>query len=156
MKNYEHYLNDVEIMKVAHNAASSFRYALSQDEVKSCIMNALLRAIKLYDKTNKAKFTSYLHNGVIFECLNQKKFNKSSQAGQLHINITDSKNNFNEVEIRDLIYSTCDDPELIFDRFFKNMTIKELADSRNVCSETIRIRLDKNMKKIKLSLEKSV
>lgn len=155
MKKYEHYVNDIEIMKVAHNAASSFRHVLSQDEIKSCILNALLRAVKKYDKRNKAKFTSYLHKGVVFECLNQRKFNKNNTS-QLHPNITDTRNVFSDIDTRDLIESVCDDPELIYDRFYKNMTIKELSESRGVCGETIRIRLNKNLEKVKLSLQKSV
>ena len=155
MKSYEHYLNDIEVMKVAQNAASSFRHILSQDEIKSCILNALLRAVKKYDKRSKAKFTSYLHNGVVFECLSQRKFNLK-QTKSLHSNITDSRNPFEEVETRDLIESVCDDPSLIFDRFYGNMTIKELSKNRNVCGETIRIRLHKNLEKIKLALKKSV
>lgn len=155
MKSYEHYVNDVEIMKVAQNAASSFRNVLSPDEIKSCILNAILRAVKKYDKRNKTKFTSYLHNGVVFECLSQRKFNKN-ENNQLHINIEDQRDEFSDLDTRELIESVCDDPTLVIDRFYGNMTIKELAEKRSVCGETIRIRLNKNLEKIKQALKKSV
>lgn len=156
MRNYEYYINDVEVMKIAQNAAASFRYVLSPDEIKSCILNALLRASKRYDKRNKTKFTSYLHNGVVFECLSQKKFNKNKNK-QLDINTQDPHGDHTkDIETLDLIETVCDDPSLIFDRFYGNMTIQELARKRNVCGETIRIRLNKNLEKIKLSLKKSV
>jgi len=48
--------------------------------------------------------------------------------------------------------SQCEEPMLIYDRFYRNMTILELAKQYNVCGETIRIRLEKNLKKIKKSL----
>jgi len=56
----------------------------------------------------------------------------------------------------DLIKKVCEDPQLVIDRFYKDMTIKELAKSHRVCGETIRTRLQKNLQKIKLSLKKSV
>ena len=155
MKSYEHYVNDVETMNVAQNAASSFRKILSQDEIKSCILNAILRAVKKYDKRSKAKFTTYLHSGVVFECLSQRKFNRNNNA-QLQVNIPDRRDPFVDFETRDLIESVCDDPSLVIDRLYGDMTIKELADTRGVCGETIRIRLNKSLEKIKYALNKSV
>ena len=38
----------------------------------------------------------------------------------------------------------------------KNMSIKEIAKNRGVCGETIRIKINKNLKKLKLALQKSV
>jgi DNA-directed RNA polymerase specialized sigma subunit len=142
-------------MKIAHKAASSFRNVLSQDEIRSCILKALFRAVGKYDKTNNVKFTSYLHNGVRFECLGQAKVNKSDKK-QLNSSIPDHRNPLAEFEMRDVIESVCDDPQLIFDRFYNNMTITEIAKDRKVCGETIRIRIGKNLEKMRLSLEKSV
>lgn len=153
MKNYDHYVNDVEIMKVAYNAAASFRHVLSSDEIKSCILLALYRAINKYDKRNKTKFTSYLHNGVVFECLSQRKFNKRNSS-QLDMHIKDNRNEISEIETKELIQSVCDDPCLVFDRYYHNMTIKELAEKRKVCPETIRIKLNKNLEKLKRELKK--
>ena len=155
MKSYEHYVNDVETMNVAQNAASSFRKILSQDEIKSCILNAILRAVNKYDKRSKAKFTTYLHSGVVFECLSQRKFNRNNNA-QLQVNIPDRRDPFVDFETRDLIESVCDDPSLVIDRLYGDMTIKELADTRGVCGETIRIRLNNSLEKIKYALNKSV
>jgi DNA-directed RNA polymerase specialized sigma24 family protein len=142
-------------MNVAQNAASSFRKILSQDEIKSCILNAILRAVNKYDKRSKAKFTTYLHSGVVFECLSQRKFNRNNNA-QLQVNIPDRRDPFVDFETRDLIESVCDDPSLVIDRLYGDMTIKELASTRGVCGETIRIRLNKSLEKIKYALNKSV
>ena len=35
----------------------------------------------------------------------------------------------------------CDDPDLMYDRYYNNMTIKEIAQQRGVCGETIRIKI---------------
>jgi DNA-directed RNA polymerase specialized sigma subunit len=155
MDKYEQYLNDVDTMKIAYNAASSFRNILTPDEIQSCVLKALFRAVNKYDKSSNAKFTSYLYNGVRFECLGQAKINKSDKQ-QLTNAIPDPRNPMAEFEMKDVIESTCDDPELIFDRFYKNMTITEIAKSRKVCGETVRIRIGKNLEKMRIALKKSV
>jgi DNA-directed RNA polymerase specialized sigma24 family protein len=118
-------------------------------------LNAILRAVNKYDKRSKAKFTTYLHSGVVFECLSQRKFNRNNNA-QLQVNIPDRRDPFVDFETRDLIESVCDDPSLVIDRLYGDMTIKELASTRGVCGETIRIRLNKSLEKIKYALNKSV
>ncbi len=155
MDKYEQYLNDVDTMKIAYNAASSFKNSLTSEEIQNCVLKALFRAVNKYKKSNNVKFTSYLHNGVRFECLGQVKINKSNKH-QLTSAIPDPKNPMAEFEMRDVIESVCDDPEIIFDRFYKNMTITEIAKSRKVCGETVRIRIGKNLEKMRISLKKSV
>ena len=73
MKKIEELLKDQDIMKVSESAASSFRGSLTEDEIQNCIYNAVWRASKMYDFTKGTKLTSYIHKGVKFECLSQKK-----------------------------------------------------------------------------------
>jgi len=155
-KKIDKYLNDPDVMSIAYSAASSFSPSLSKDEIQSCILNALWRAMNRYNKRNKIKFTSYLHNGVVFECLSQRKFNKSKKQATLHDNIEDERDPVAEIDMMDTIHAKCEDPTLVVDRFYKNMTIKELAKDRGVCGETIRIRLKKNLDKLRSSLSNSV
>jgi hypothetical protein len=83
------------------------------------------------------------------ECLTQQKFNLNQSKHQnIHKNVPDPIDYNLRIEMLDLI-SGCEDPELIYDRFYKNMTIKELAKSRGVCGETIRIKIKKNLKRLK-------
>ena len=155
MNKYEQYLNDVDTMKTAYNAASSFRNILTSEEIKSCVLKALFRAVNKYDKSRNVKFTSYLYNGVRFECHSQTKTNKRHKR-RLTNAIPDTRNPMAEFEMKDVIESVCDDAELIFDRFYKNMTITEIAKIRKVCGETVRIRIAKNLEKMRISLKKSV
>ena len=147
-KKIDKYLNDPDVMSIAYSAASSFSPSLSKDEIQSCILNALWRAMNRYNKRNKIKFTSYLHNGVVFECLSQRKFNKTKKLSNLHDSIEDNQDPVAEIDMMDAIHAKCEDPTLVVDRFYKNMTIKELAKDRGVCGETIRIRLKKNLDKL--------
>ncbi len=151
------YLNDQDVIGVANAAAKSFFGVLSKDEIQNCILNAIWKASSKFDKRHNVKFTSYIHNGVVLECLNQRKFNRNKQSKKLtSINIPDPSNYFDGFEMRDLIDSVCEDPSIIYDRYYKNMTVSEIAKERNVCGETIRIRLRKNLEKMRLSLDKSV
>ena len=147
-----------DVVKILQKACSTFRYALSQDEVSSCCITALWKAIDRYTNDSKCKFTTYLFKGVQMECLSQKKFNKDklSFGGKVHSNMQDTKCHYEHVDMLDEINFACEDPSLIFDRFYNNMTIKEIAENRGVCGETIRIRLNKNLKKLRSSLLKSV
>lgn len=155
-KKIEKYLSDSNVMRVAYSAASSFSTTLSKDEIQSCILNAIWKASNKYNKRNKTKFTSYLHNGVVYECLSQRKFNRSKKGVTLDETIPDKYNPVAEIDMIDTIEAECDDPKLVIDRFYKNMTINELAEDRGVCGETIRIRLKKNLEKLRFSMTNSV
>lgn len=154
--NIENLLNNEDIVKVANNAAKSFRGCLSKDEIQNCIVNAIWEANKKYKSDGKAKFTSYLHTGVKFQCLSQKKFNNNKKKSSLNPNIEEKTNHFASIDMLDTINEVCDDPQLIIDRFYKDMTVSEIAKNTGVSGESIRTRLKKNMEKLRMSLEKSV
>ena len=154
----EDLFQDKDIMKVSHQAAQSFRGVLSEDEIKNCIDAAIWRASKKYVPNRGTKLTSYIHNGVVFECLSQRKNNTSAADFSIDRwdnggsrSLSGSFNEFDRIDMMDEI-AQCEDPMLIYDRFYCNMTIGELADLHGVCGETIRIRLRKNLKMIKNSL----
>lgn len=159
------YLNDEDVMKVAHSAAASFSGVLSKDEIYTCILNAIWKASEKYLENGPdgdgrtTKFTSYLHNGVVFECLTQRKFNANRASVSLNRHNPSflcGNDETASIDMLDEISRKCDDPVLVYDRFYKNMSIKELAEIRGVTGEAIRIRLKKNLKKLKKSLSSSV
>jgi DNA-directed RNA polymerase specialized sigma subunit len=154
--NIENNLKNVDIMSVANSAASSFFGVLSKDEIANCVVNAIWKAGKKYDKKHNTKFTSYVHNGVVLECLNQKRLNQRRKEQKVtdYLSIPDKRNYFEGIDMKDLIDTVCDDPTLIVDKFYKNMTIKEIAQNRGVCGETIRIRLRKNLESLRTTLSK--
>ena len=137
-----------DILKVTGRASSTFLHSLSKDEIETCILNATWKAIKKYDKDMGTKFTTYLYRGVVMECLTQQKFNLKQSRIPAYDHIPDPTNYTFRSEMLDLIQQ-CDDPDLIHDRYYKNMTIKELAQKGGVCGETVRIRIKKNLKKLK-------
>ena len=73
--NIKDYLENEDIIKVANKAASSFSSTLSRDEIQSCILSALWKAKTRYKSGGRCKLTSFIHQGVVYECLTQRKFN---------------------------------------------------------------------------------
>ena len=151
-------LTKEDLEKIANKASNSFLGVLSSDEVEVCILNAFWKAYKKYDPSAGTKFTTYFYNGVVMECLSQKKFNLNYPYMRIHDNIVSAPyRDVERIDMLDEVSSSCEDPQLIFDRFYKNMTVKEIALSRGVCSETIRIKINKNLTKLKRKLtQKSV
>ena len=64
-----------DLEKIASKASHSFLRVLTSEEVEICVMNALWKAAEKYDESSGCKFTTYFYNGVVMECLSQKKFN---------------------------------------------------------------------------------
>ena len=115
------------------------------------------KSIKKFDPSKNTKFTTYLYNGVVMECLTQKKFNhqnarQSPQNLRIYENIAscpESSRRLERVDMLDEVETCCEEPDLIYDRFYKNMTVKEIAKNKGVCSETIRVRINKNLTKLR-------
>jgi len=146
-------LTKEDIEKIASRAASSFVGILSFEEIESCILNAFWRACDRYDTDKNCKFTTFFYKGVIMECLSQKKFNLNKAPVRLYEGIVSYENNdFQRVDMLDEIRSVCDDPQIVYDRFYKNMSINEIAENLGVCNETVRVRIKKNLKKLKRNL----
>lgn len=144
-----------DIIKISRKASATFFGILSEDEIETCILNALWKAIQKYDINSKCKFTTYLYNGVIMECLTQKKFNAHNPTLRIYENIISANNkDIEKIDMLDELNTCCEDPDLIFDRFYNNMTVKEIALSRGVCSETIRVKINKNLGKLRLKMVK--
>jgi len=148
----EKYLNDSDVINVAYKAASRFLGSLSKDEIENCVTTAIWKAAMRYDKRRGPKFTSFVYTGVVFECLTQRKLNNSKPASALSATLVDHYNPIAKIDMIDTIEVKCDDPDLVIDRFYKNMTIRELAKAHSVCGETIRIRLKKNLEKLQSAL----
>ena len=142
-----------DLERIASRASYSFLNVLSEDEIESCILSAFWKASERFNGSKNCKFTTYFYNGVVMECLTQKKFNLNKPAGRIYENIVSSNNKDIEyIDMLDEINTYCDDPELMLNRFYKNMSVREIALNRGVCSETIRIKIKKNLTKLRTKM----
>ena len=148
-------VTEKDIEKISKKASSTFLGQLSENEIQACILNAIWKALKKYEPQSACKFTTYLYNGVVMECLTQKKFNSQNPTLKIYENIISERNKeIDRIDMVDELENCCEDPDIIFDRFYNNMTIKEIASSRGVCSETIRVKINKNLNKLRLKFNR--
>jgi len=151
-------LEDKETMNIANCAASGYSLALTKDEIENCIYNAVWNALDKFDESKGAKFTTFLHRGVRLQCQKRLNFNKRYKTTNYYEDSISSKFNLNiknqaysqdlKFELKDEI-ENCEDPDILYDRYYKNMTLTEIAEKKNTSYETIRNKIKKNLQIIK-------
>ena len=142
-------LKDRNLQGIMNKAASTFTKQLSQDEIHTCKLNALWKSLKHWDENKNSKFSSYLYNGVKFECIREVKFKKKDH-GQgnkcLEQMLASKDDHVGFVDILDEIDSL-PDHQLIHDRSEK-YTVKEIADRNGLNRETARRKIKKSAKRL--------
>ena len=158
----EEILQDQDCINIAKKASVSFSGVLSQDEIDYCITNAAWNSAKSYDQSKNAKLTTFLYKGVIIECTKQIKKNRGKNNDLLLGGLNDSyltiESNLNHSESLEIIdeIKNCQDPDIMYGRFYENKTLKELAEEKSLTKEAIRLRIQKNLKIIKSRIDSGV
>lgn len=144
-----------DLERIASKASYSFLGVLSEQEIESCILNAYWKAASKFSSGKNTKFTTFFYKGVLMECLTQKKFNLNKPTYRIYENIAFKNNQeIEKIDMIDEIETHCDDPDLMMDRFYQNMSVREIAKSRGVSGETIRIKIKKNLAKLRSKMIK--
>ena len=150
-------LKDQDIKNIMNKAASTFHGQLDEDEIHTCKLNALWKSICNHNSKKPAKFTTYLFNVVIIECIREVKFKSkdvssksSSRAGERPTPKEINRSRVEELELFDAINS-CPDPELLLDRS-KGYTIKEISEKHSRNRETVRRKLKNSSKVLRRKL----
>ena len=146
--NFEEALKNEELQKVMTSAASKFSRQLDPDEIYTCKLNALWKAVETHEE-GKCKLTTYLYNGVRQQCISAVKFNNrySKRTGQLHDNISDPKASGNLVDLYDEI-DNIPNGEMLKDSMLSH-TIDDVAKKHNFNRETTRRKLKKSANLLK-------
>lgn len=142
-KSMENALKSNDIQKIMSRACRSFSRELDSDEIYTCKINALWKCLKNFNPDKKAKFTTYLYQGVYIECLKELKFKNKSRKNKckLHDNLPKLNSDILLVDILDELKNP-EDRDLIVDKM-SNMTIEEMANKRPYSRETVRKKLKK-------------
>ena len=144
-----------DLERIASKASYSFLGVLSEQEIESCILNAYWKAASKFSSGKNTKFTTFFYKGVLMECLTQKKFNLNKPTYRIYENIAFKNNQeIEKIDMIDEIETHCDDPDLMMDRFYQNMSVREIAKRRGVSGETIRIKIKKNLAKLRSKMTK--
>jgi len=147
-------MRDTKLLNIAKSAASKFQNCMSSEEIHNCIINAVWKALQTYEMSYGCKFSSYLYMGVLMEC---QAFYKMNIHRKEFPCIRDySYQTFDYIDMMDEIYTHCQDPDLVYDRYYNNMTVTEIADKTKKSNETIRNKLKKDLQRLKKNLVNSV
>jgi RNA polymerase sigma factor (sigma-70 family) len=142
-KKLESCLSDENILKVMNKASRSFKSHLDADEIYTCQINALWKAIKNYNPSKKTKFTTYLYAGVIIECIKNVKFNSkhSKQTTHLHYN---SHNYYDDNTMFYLLDEIENETEAtILKMRSERRTIEDIGGKLGISRETVRKKIKK-------------
>jgi len=149
-------MQDTTLVKIANRAASRFYDSMNKEEINSCIINAAWKALETYEEGSTCKFSSYLYIGVLMECQAFYKTNIYKNEFSYVTNTDCAYKTFACIDMMDDIFTYCEYPDIIYDRYYKNMTIKEIADQRQKSGRTIRDKIKKDLQRLKKSLVNSV
>ena len=131
---------NVEYQKIMSTASRCFARCMSREELESCKMVALWRALSKYDKDNESnnKFTSYLYWGTYLECKSTTKFllkNKDKQQYVVdHENFEDRNRDYTDLYEE---LSRIPDGDILYDYYIKNMKLQEIADIKKCSKQNI-------------------
>lgn len=146
--------------KIMARACKKFACVLNADEIESCKLNALWKALETYDpnmisrrNTKKSKFTSYLFRGVQLECKTAIKFIIAGRRGEalVHDNIGLESDVIASIELRDEISKT-EYGEILEEVYFNGLTTKELSKKFKVSKQIICIRKKRALNSLKARL----
>ena len=148
-------LKDPDIIAMTKAATKSYKRSLNEDELKSCILNALSRSILNFDPSKNSKFTTYLHKGLKIECLTQIKKNKPllrfSTRATSKIDER-SEMNMRMIEVMDEI-ERLKDGHLVVDKYLNNYTCKEIGEKNGIHPETVRTKIKKTLESLRTKME---
>ena len=148
-------LKDPDIIAMTKAATKSYKRSLNEEELKSCILNALSRSILNFDPSKNSKFTTYLHKGLKIECLTQIKKNKPllrfSTKATSKIDER-SEMNMRMIEVMDEI-ERLKDGHLVVDKYLNNYTCKEIGEKNGIHPETVRTKIKKTLESLRTKME---
>ena len=145
---YEKALNNRDNVLIMHAASSRFNQQLTPDEIHSCELMALWHALRLWRPDKGKKFTSFLYNKVFYECLRTVVVNRKNYMIQSEFV---DKAVSPQPTLYEILDGVPDDiSELLEKRYIYGMTLREIGEEYGYCYETIRKRLKKAQKYVKM------
>ena len=155
-------LQDKDAMGIAHGAASRFKKTLSKDEIRTCILSGIWTTLTQWEgeREHGCSLTTYLYRAVLHECIRyQDRVVNGHKDPSSTISLSDEMpiifQTQETVEMLDEIEHSYD-PEIMFDRFFRGMTIKEIALKHGRCRHNISGKIRKNLDFLRQRLENGV
>tara|TARA_B100000497_G_C7440292_1_gene274033 strand:+ start:68 stop:544 length:477 start_codon:yes stop_codon:yes gene_type:complete len=131
--------NDSNVSNIMNKVANRYRRNIDLDEIESIKMNTLWKCIEKHDE-EKSKFTSFLYSQLSYALKNKVK-KKKLEYNCSSIEKTDYKAEMS-LEYIDIVSGLPDEAKnIINQRFYQNLTMKEIGKINGYSRETARRRL---------------
>jgi RNA polymerase sigma factor (sigma-70 family) len=149
---FEEKWNSSDIQNVMNKITNRYKRNVDVDDIESIKMSVLWSCVKKYDSSKGAKFTSYLYQQLSYAMKNQVK-KKRVEFNTEAIEKIDT-NTSNSMEILDIVTGLSkEDSNILRQRFYQNMTMKEIGRSNGYSRETARRKLRNVLKFCKSTCE---
>lgn len=148
-KDFNSALKDEKNKKVFACLGKKYYSGIPPDEMESCKLLGLWKALKKYDPDKKRKFSNFLYVSVDWEC---KLYLRKNKRKYISCETFPSEvNSFDEVDISDFINSLSPRLKIVIrQRFFENLTMEEIGLKNDYSRETARRYLQEAIDKLKL------
>lgn len=152
----EEALENEEFKKIINAASAKYVKYLDPDELNSLQMFVLWRCLTKYKDNTNMKFTTYLYTQIGYSIKNLIKKNKRNPRpygdNNYVVDDADKSSAMNRSKTKRkidkvLAMSTDQDRKLLEQRFYHNMTIKEIGDANGYSKETARRKIQQAVKK---------
>jgi RNA polymerase sigma factor (sigma-70 family) len=149
---FEEKWNSQDVQNIMNKVTNRYKRNVDHDDIDSIKMNTLWSCLKKYDEAKGTKFTSYLYQQLSYAMKNEVK-KKRHEYNVDAVEKVDS-NVMSKMEIVDIVTGLNEeDSEILQQRFFYNMTMKEIGKTNGYSRETARRRLKNAVKLCKNNCE---
>lgn len=145
-KQYITALKNIDNVKIMQKASSKYRGSLDIDEIKSCQMIGLWKAMEKFDENHGIKFTTFLYNVVRNECRKRLRQESAESFGPDYHpkKYTDSSIFAEAVDLLNYPLN-----RIIELRYIDSMTLKEIGKELGMTKNNIRRNIQKALKQIR-------
>jgi RNA polymerase sigma factor (sigma-70 family) len=149
---FEEKWNDSNVRNIMNKVSNRYKNNIDLDDIESIQMNTLWRCIEKYDESRGTKFTSYLYQQLSYAFKN--KIKKKRQEFNVDEFDKMDANYGNQMEVIDIVHGLDPDTAKILEqRFYNNMTMKEIGKRNGYSRETARRKLKNAIKTCKTICE---
>ena len=140
-KQFEEKWNSSDVINIMNKVGNRYSKNIDADELDSIKMDTLWRCVKKYDESRGSKFTSYLYQQLSYALKNKTKKKRNEFNVENNLEKPDTKAMSREYVFDIVTGMEEEETHILHQRFFKNMTMKEIGHENGYSRETARRKL---------------
>lgn len=147
---FEEALNNELYQKIMYTAISRYYKAISYDDLYTIKLNALWKSLEKYSDDKGTSFTTYLFNNVIWLCMKHLVAESRHKSRFKNMGNTFGGSYYDDNDTCDILNSLDENLAIVIEqRFFGNMTLKEIGNANGYSHEKANQEIKKGVEKIK-------